>query len=55
VPALLTPGKLARESACNAIKDEVGAKLVEKFGAEKVTPSSSTTRFITSRRKPSAA
>ena len=38
IPALLTPGKLARESACNAIKDEVGAKLVEKFGAEKVTP-----------------
>src|SRR5580658_4420958 len=37
VPALLTPGKLARESDCNAIKDEVGAKLVEKFGAEKVT------------------
>jgi polyribonucleotide nucleotidyltransferase len=37
VPALLTPGKLAREGACNAIKDEVGAKLVEKFGAEKVT------------------
>jgi len=38
VPALLTPGKLARESACKAIQDEVGAKLVEKFGAEKVTP-----------------
>jgi polyribonucleotide nucleotidyltransferase len=37
VPALLTPGKLARESACKAIQDEVGAKLVEKFGAEKVT------------------
>ncbi len=37
VPALLTPGKLARESACNAIKDEVGKKLVEKFGEEKVT------------------
>jgi polyribonucleotide nucleotidyltransferase len=37
VPALLTPGKLARESSCNAIKDEVGVKLVEKFGAEKVT------------------
>jgi len=36
VPALLTPGKLARESACNAIKDEVGAKLIEKFGADKV-------------------
>jgi polyribonucleotide nucleotidyltransferase len=37
IPALLTPGKLAREGACNAIKEEVGAKLVEKFGAEKVT------------------
>jgi polyribonucleotide nucleotidyltransferase len=40
VPALLTPGKLAREGACNAIKEEV---------------LSSTTRFITSRKKPSAA
>src|SRR5208337_4617095 len=37
VPALLTPGKLARETACKAIQDEVGAKLVEKFGAEIVT------------------
>ncbi|MEI9863228.1 MAG: polyribonucleotide nucleotidyltransferase [Limisphaerales bacterium] len=37
VPALLTPGKLNRESACKAIQDEVGVKLVEKFGAEKVT------------------
>jgi polyribonucleotide nucleotidyltransferase len=37
VPALLTPGKLARENACKAIQDEVGKKLVEKFGAEKVT------------------
>jgi polyribonucleotide nucleotidyltransferase len=37
VPALLTPGKLNREGACNAIKDEVGVKLVAKFGAEKVT------------------
>jgi polyribonucleotide nucleotidyltransferase len=37
VPALLTPGKLAREAAVNAIKEEVGAKLVEKFSAEKVT------------------
>ena len=36
VPALLTPGKLARESACNAIKEEVGAKLLEKFGEEKI-------------------
>jgi polyribonucleotide nucleotidyltransferase len=37
VPALLTHGKLARENACKAIQDEVGANLVEKFGAEKVT------------------
>lgn len=37
VPALLTPGKLARESAWKALTDEVGAKLVEKHGAEKVT------------------
>ena len=37
VPALLTPGKLAREAACKAIQEEVGQKLVEKYGAEKVT------------------
>ena len=37
VPALLTPGKLAREAAVQAVADEVGAKLLEKFGAEKVT------------------
>src|ERR1700761_1700952 len=37
VPALLTPGKLARETAVSAIFEEVGKKLVEKFGAEKVT------------------
>ncbi len=37
VPALLTPGKLARETACKAIQDEVGAKLIEKHGAEKIT------------------
>src|SRR5438552_4187848 len=37
VPALLTPGKLAREAAVKAVTDEVGAKLVEKFGSEKVT------------------
>jgi polyribonucleotide nucleotidyltransferase len=37
VPALLTPGKLAREAAVKALADEVGAKLVEKFGEEKVT------------------
>ncbi len=33
-----TPGKLAREAAVNAIFEEVGQKLVEKFGEEKVTP-----------------
>ena len=37
VPALLTHGKLARESAVKAVADEVGARLVEKFGPEKVT------------------
>jgi len=38
VPALLTQGKLAREAAVNAIFEEIGQKLVEKFGEEKVTP-----------------
>src|SRR5213082_1443409 len=37
VPALLTPGKLAREAAVKTVTDEVSAKLMEKFGAEKVT------------------
>ncbi len=37
VPALLTPGKLAREAGVKAIQDEVGAKLLEKFGEEKIT------------------
>jgi polyribonucleotide nucleotidyltransferase len=37
VPALLTPGKMARESAVKAIQNEVGTKLKEKFGEEKVT------------------
>jgi polyribonucleotide nucleotidyltransferase len=37
VPALLTQKKLEREGAVKALTDEVGAKLVEKFGAEKVT------------------
>jgi polyribonucleotide nucleotidyltransferase len=37
VNALLTPGKLARESAVSALTDEIGKKLVEKFGEEKVT------------------
>src|SRR6266581_2998030 len=39
VPALLTPGKLAREAAVKVVTDEVGARLVEKFGPEKVTES----------------
>jgi polyribonucleotide nucleotidyltransferase len=38
VTALLTPGKLAREAAVGALTDEIGKKLVEKFGEEKVTP-----------------
>ncbi len=37
VSALLTPGKLARESAVSALTEEIGKKLVEKFGEEKVT------------------
>jgi polyribonucleotide nucleotidyltransferase len=37
VTALLTPGKLARESAVSAITEEISAKLIEKFGEEKVT------------------
>jgi polyribonucleotide nucleotidyltransferase len=37
VPALLTHKKLEREVAVKAVTDAVGAKLVEKFGAEKVT------------------
>jgi len=37
VPALLTHGKLARESAVKTVTDDVATKLVEKFGAEKVT------------------
>ncbi len=37
VAALLTPGKLQREGAVAAITEEVGKKLVEKFGEEKVT------------------
>jgi polyribonucleotide nucleotidyltransferase len=37
IPALLTPGKLAREAACRAIQDEVSARLIEKFGVDKIT------------------
>ncbi len=37
MPALLTPGKLARETAWKTVTADVGAKLIEKFGAEKVT------------------
>jgi polyribonucleotide nucleotidyltransferase len=37
VAALLTPEKLLRESKVNAIKDEVGKDLKEKFGEAKVT------------------
>jgi len=37
VTALLTPGKMAREGAVAAITEEIGKKLVAKFGEEKVT------------------
>jgi polyribonucleotide nucleotidyltransferase len=37
VSALLTPGKLNREAAVGALTEEIGKKLVEKFGEEKVT------------------
>jgi polyribonucleotide nucleotidyltransferase len=37
VPALLTTKKLEREAAVKAVTSDVGAKLVEKFGSERVT------------------
>src|SRR5437016_301768 len=37
VTALLTPGKLARESAVSTLTEEISKKLIEKFGEEKVT------------------
>jgi polyribonucleotide nucleotidyltransferase len=37
VPALLTQKKLEREVAVKTLTDEIGLKLVEKFGADKVT------------------
>ena len=35
--ALLIQAKLEREAACNALKDEMAEKLVEKFGEEEIT------------------
>ena len=35
--ALLIQAKLEREAACNALKDEMEEKLVEKFGEEDIT------------------
>src|SRR5438477_9536041 len=37
VAALLTPKKLAREAAVSALTEEIGKKLVERFGEERVT------------------
>jgi len=37
VEALLTHKKLAREAAVTALKDEIGKKLVERFGEDRVT------------------
>ncbi len=39
VPALLTQKKLEREAAVKAVTDDVEAKFIAKFGAEKVTES----------------
>ncbi|MCX8108487.1 MAG: polyribonucleotide nucleotidyltransferase [Verrucomicrobiae bacterium] len=36
--ALLRPGKQARETAWNALVDELRARLVERFGVERITP-----------------
>jgi polyribonucleotide nucleotidyltransferase len=38
IPALLTSAKLEREAAVNAVFEDVGQKLVEKYGEETVTP-----------------
>ena len=35
--ALLIQAKLEREAACNALKDEMAEKLIEKFGDENIT------------------
>ncbi len=35
--ALLVPEKLKREKACAAVKDDVKAKLIEKYGEEEIT------------------
>ena len=37
IPALLTPAKLEREAKVAAISDDIGKKLVEKFGEEAVS------------------
>lgn len=37
IPALLLPVKMEREAACKAIQEEVGQKLLEKYGEEKIT------------------
>lgn len=37
VPALLTPGKHEREAAWKVVTERVAPKLIEKFGAEKIT------------------
>ena len=37
VSALLKPGKMDREAAVAALTEEIGKKLIEKFGEEKVT------------------
>ena len=46
VNALLTSAKLEREAAVNAIFEEVGQKLVEKFGGRKGDPVRSQGRTV---------
>ena len=45
IPALLTAGKLAREAAVKGVEEDVTAKLVEKFGAERVTEAAAKEAF----------
>jgi polyribonucleotide nucleotidyltransferase len=51
VPALLTPKKLDRQAALAALENEVSAKLVAKFGAEKATEFTIGEAFSTAEKK----
>lgn len=51
VPALLQPKKLDRQAALAALENEVSAKLIEKFGAEKATEFTISEAFSTIEKK----